>query len=92
METRVLDNTDENRFELWSEQTLVGLLDYKLAGGVITLTHTEIDPAQGGHGHGGSLAKGALDSARNRGLKVDPECSFVAHYLEKNPAYADLVA
>ncbi len=87
-----MDNTDENRFELWSEQTRVGLIDYTIGDGVMTLPHTEVDPAQGGHGHGGTLAKAALDAARERGLTVDPVCPFVADYIAKNPAYADLVA
>ena len=91
MNTRVADNTQASRFELWSDQLRIGLIDYTIADGVMTLPHTEVDPAHGGHGHGATLAKAALDSAREQGLKVDPECPFIAAYIEKNPAYADLV-
>jgi len=39
-----------------------------------------------------TLARGALDSARERGLAVVPSCPFVASYITKHPEYADLVA
>ena len=91
-DTRFVDNDDEGRFELWQEDERVGFADYQVADGVMTLPHTVVDPAHGGQGLGGRLAKSALDTARERGLKVKPVCSFIGGYIEKNPEYADLVA
>jgi predicted GNAT family acetyltransferase len=45
----------------------------------------------GGHGHGSTLVRAALDDVRARGLSVIPLCPFVKAYIEKHPEYADLL-
>ncbi len=92
MDIVFVDSPDHHRYELRSGDELIGLVAYHLADGVITLVHTEVDPAHGGQGHAATLARGALDDARSRGLKVVPSCPYVASYIEKHPDYADLVA
>jgi predicted GNAT family acetyltransferase len=87
-----VDATDLHRFELRSGDELLGFIRYHLRDGVITMIHTEVDPAHGGHGYAARLAQGALDDARERGLAVMPSCPYVASYIEKHPEYADLVA
>ena len=67
------------------------LAAYRLKPGVITFTHTEVPKELGGRGIGSQLAKGALDQARERGLKVVPLCPFIKAYIEKHPEYADLL-
>ncbi|GAA3480437.1 hypothetical protein GCM10018966_049670 [Streptomyces yanii] len=42
-------------------------------------------------GLGGLLARGALDDARTRGLRVLPYCPFIRGWIGKHPEYADLV-
>jgi predicted GNAT family acetyltransferase len=56
------------------------------------MPHTGVEPRFEGRGIGGKLAKYALDTARERDLKVAPWCPFIAAYIRKNPEYADLVA
>ena len=92
MDIEFVDNTDAHRFELRSGDDLLGSLVYRLGSDHITLVHTEVDPAHGGHGYAAMLAKGALDDARERGLGVVPSCPYVASYIRKHPEYADLVA
>ena len=60
-------------------------------GGRLVFTHTEIGQAFGGRGLGGVLAAGALDAVRAEGARAVPLCPFVAAYIDKHPAYADLV-
>ncbi len=55
-------------------------------------THTVIDPAFEGQGMGSRLVKAALDDVRQRGERVVPQCAFVADYIRRHPAYADLVS
>ena len=92
MDTAFVDSPDHHRYELRSGDEVVGFIAYRLGDGVITLVHTEVDPAHGGQGHAATLARGALDDARSRGLAVVPSCPYVASYIEKHPEYADLVA
>jgi uncharacterized protein len=55
------------------------------------MVHTEIEPEWEGRGFGSTLAAGALDDVRVRGLKVRPLCPFVVAYIRRHPEYADLV-
>ncbi len=92
MDTDFVDAPERHRFELRSGEELLGFLVYRLAEGRITMVHTEVDPAHSGQGHAATLARGALDAARDRGLAVVPSCPYVASYIRKHPEYADLVA
>jgi predicted GNAT family acetyltransferase len=89
---RVVDNASELRYELWVGDTLAGLIRYTWEGDVVTMVHTEIEPAFEGEGFGSALVSGALDSVRAQGKRVRPLCPFVAAYLKRHPEYADLVA
>jgi len=92
VDTEFVDNPDHHRYELRSGDQLVGFIDYRLHGDVIRLIHTEVPPEFGGQGHASTLARSALDDARARGLQVQPDCPYVRSYIQKHPAYADLVA
>jgi predicted GNAT family acetyltransferase len=89
--TEVQDNPEKSRFELIVDG-YTALAAYRLKPGVITFTHTEVPKELGGRGIGSLLAKGALDQVRARGLKVVPLCPFIKAYIEKHPAYRDLLA
>lgn len=92
MNTEFVDHTEAHRYELRSGDEVLGFIDYRLTDGVIALVHTEVDPAHSGQGHAAALAGGALDDDRSRGLMVVPSCDYVASYIDKHPAYADLLA
>ncbi len=87
----VRDNPDERRYELPIDGKHAAFVEYRLADGVIIFTHAETPPQFEGRGFGSMLAKGALDAARDRGLKVIPHCSFIAAYIHRHPEYADLL-
>jgi len=60
--------------------------------GLLVLTHTEIDDAYEGRGLGSTLVRAVLDTARDRGLSVRPDCPFVRAYVARHPDdYLDLV-
>jgi predicted GNAT family acetyltransferase len=80
----------KHRFEL-EEEGGTAFVTYLLEGETITFTHTIVPKELEGRGLGSRLVKGALDEAREQGLKVVPACSFVRHYIERHPDYEDLV-
>lgn len=58
----------------------------------IVFTHTIVPEALSGRGIAGALVKHALDEARSRKLKVVPQCSYVAAYIQRHSEYQDLLA
>jgi predicted GNAT family acetyltransferase len=91
MPSPIRDNTERSRFELKADGVIV-FMNYRLAGNVISLDHTETPAAARGRGLASQLIKGVLDEAPARGLKIVPRCPFVRAYVERHPDYRDLVA
>jgi len=58
-------------------------LDYTVADGVMTITHTRVPPAIGGRGIAAELMAAALSAARAAGWSVNPACSYAKAYMEK---------
>lgn len=85
------DNQAARRYELRSGGAVAAHADYQLRDGVVALIHTGVLPAHEGKGLGSKLAKFALDDVRQRGLKVEARCSFMATWIERHPDYASLV-
>jgi len=79
------------RFQIHTDAG-TALLTYLRHGDEIEMMHTEVPEALEGRGYGAALAEAALDYARQQGSKVRPSCPFVAAYIQRHPAYQDLVA
>jgi predicted GNAT family acetyltransferase len=90
-DAEVVDAAGRSRFEVRLDGEVVGFAAYRLVPGGIRFTHTEISDAVAGRGLGGVLVRAALDSARERGLAVHPDCPFVRGWIAKHAEYADLV-
>ena len=86
--TAVYDNKALSRFELEAEGGLA-FANYRLAPGMVIITHTETPRELRGRGIASMLVKGALALIRAEGLKVVAGCGFVASYLDKHPEEAD---
>ncbi|MBN8848909.1 MAG: N-acetyltransferase [Sphingomonas sp. 67-36] len=87
----VRDNRAEQEFELDVDGHRA-LAAYQIEGDRIVFTHTLVPKALEGRGIGSKLIRAALDSARDQGLKVVPQCSFVRAYIERHDEYRDLLA
>jgi predicted GNAT family acetyltransferase len=94
-EISVHDNARERRYEARLGGKVVGVISYAAdpgLPGLLTLTHTEVDPAVEGKGVGSRLVAGALEDIRRRGLSFVPVCPFVRAYLRRHPEQADRVS
>lgn len=91
MDAKVHDNTDRHRFEIIVDGEVGGFAAYRSHDGVVTITHSQIDPRYQGQGVGGQLAKQTLDMLRERGDRVIPVCPFFAEYVSRHPEYDDIV-
>ena len=86
----IRDNAGRHRFEVVVDGHLARA-DYVIDGDVITFTHTIVPPALEGRGIASRLIRHGLSEARARGLRVVPQCPFVAAYIRKHPEWADLL-
>jgi hypothetical protein len=89
----VTDNPAASRYELHVGTELAGIVTYQLRnhGTVISLLHTEVEPAFQGAHLATHLAQFILDDARKRGLAVLPFCPYINSWIKKHPEYTDLV-
>jgi len=91
MPATIRDNTALSRFEFEADGA-TAFLNYRLAGNVITLNHTETPVEARGRGLASRLVDRVLREAQARGLKIVPRCPFVTAFLGKHPEYRDLLA
>jgi uncharacterized protein len=91
MDSRVVDNPAEDRFEIIADGEVAGFVTYKRTGATLSLLHTEVDPRFEGRGLGSVLVRGALDAARAEGAAVLPFCPFVRRYIQRHHEYLNLV-
>jgi predicted GNAT family acetyltransferase len=90
-QTRITDNPDEDRYELFLDEELVAIIEYHSEPGVMALTHTEVLEAYEGQGLASRIVASALQDIRNRGLKLLPLCPYVQAYLGRHPEERDVV-
>jgi predicted GNAT family acetyltransferase len=92
MSNEVRDNPARSRYELYVDDELAGIADYRVQGEVVVIPHTQIDRDRRGKGLGAELVKGALDDIRASGRMVVPQCWYVAEFIEEHPEYQALLA
>lgn len=88
--TRVTNNTTDSQFEILDDGRLATLA-YSERDGKIYLIHTEVPKALQGRGYASTLARTALEYAKEHRLTVVPYCPFVRAYLKRHPEYESLV-
>jgi hypothetical protein len=87
----VRDNPEQERYELFVDDRLAGMAQYRRRKDLIAFVHTEIAEDLEGQGLASVLIGHALDDARAQGLAVLPFCPFVRGYIERHEDYLDLV-
>jgi predicted GNAT family acetyltransferase len=88
----VSNNEAQSRYELRMDGRVAGMAQYTLEGRKVRFTHTEVEAEHEGQGLGSKLAAYALDDVRRRGLKVVPQCKFIAAYIARHEQeYGELV-
>ena len=88
---QIKHQVDENRFTVETDGHEAEV-NYTIQNGVMHITHTGVPSEIGGRGIAGDLVKAAFDSAREQGLKVAPDCSYAASWVNKHADYQDLVS
>ena len=82
---------EQGRFKVVVDGHL-GVAEYRVANGVLAITHTEVAPELGGRGIAGALMQAVLAHAGAQGLKVHPLCSYAVSYMQRHPETRSLLA
>ncbi len=79
---------DRSRFEVREDghtAVLTYELDDEAAEPTVVFLHTVVPDELEGRGIGSRLAEAGVRWARESGYRVDPVCTFVSGWLDKNP-------
>jgi predicted GNAT family acetyltransferase len=87
----VMDNPRASQFELRVNGVLAGYVTYRDARSGRAFEHTVIATEYQGMGLASQLIRSALNEARATGRTVLPLCPFVRSFIQRHPAYVDLV-
>ncbi|GAA4929979.1 NAD(+)/NADH kinase [Actinoplanes utahensis] len=81
----VVDNFEQQRYEVLLGGEAVGSLTYARDNAKIDLLDTYVDQAFSGRGLAGRLAAAALADARSRGIAVVATCPYIKRHLVRHP-------
>jgi predicted GNAT family acetyltransferase len=90
-EARIEHQPDQHRFVAITPAG-GGEIVYEQGDGVMTIVHTQVDPALEGEGVAGRLVQAALDHARAENMKVEPVCPYASKYMDRHPESKSLRA
>ena len=83
MDVDVVHRPEQSRFEADVEGD-TAFLSYERSGDTAVITHTIVPRHLEGRGIGARLAETAVGWARDEGLAVEPQCSYVRAWLQKH--------
>jgi uncharacterized protein len=88
----VAHDRERSRYELTVDGTVNAFAEYIERGDITVFHHTVTNAAMRGRGLAAIVVRAALDDTRARGRMVDPQCWYVAQFIDAHPEYADLLA
>lgn len=90
MSPNIQHEPDRQRF-VTTVDGIEAVLDYRLDGGFLEITHTGVPDPIGGRGIASRLTLAAFEYARAEGLNVRPTCPYAAAWAERHPEFSELL-
>lgn len=87
----LIDNTTQNRFELYFGDALV-FCNYRVESGIYYLLHVEAPVSLRGSGAAGQFMHALMQHAALHNLRVKPVCSYAVSWLARHTEYDDTIA
>ena len=90
--TTIQHNENDSRgiFYLKEDDKTIGELTYSLQDNVMTIDHTEVEPAHEGKGLGTKLITESYEFAKEKGRKINPLCPFAEVLFDQNETWSDV--
>ena len=89
-EAALINNESIQKFELIIDGYR-SFIEYKVKGDRIYLMHTEVPKELAGKGIAGILVRKAFEQLEKDGAEVVPQCSYILHFLKRNPEWNRIV-
>ena len=89
---QLIHNPSRSRYEFDLGGGAHAFIDYEPTSRGFRLTHTEVPPAFEGQGIARELVEATLEEFRRRGERIIPECSYIVHFIRRNPEWQPLLA
>lgn len=86
----LIHNQKENRYEFHIE-AYTAYIEYGKYQDVLHLTRTIVPKELGGRGIAKALCIAVMKEIETQGLKMQPKCSYIVSFVEKNPEYQQLL-
>lgn len=86
----ITHNAHSHRFELQAGLHETPFIEYIPTDDGMIISRTWVPRILEGQGIASMMTRHVLDYAREKGLRIVPECSFTRVYLKRHPEYADL--
>lgn len=83
---------DSSQFRVHLEGDYYAVVKFEVVNGVYVITSTKVPEELRGKGYGKVMMEAVLPELEKMEVKVKPVCSYVVHYLERNPQWAHLKA
>ncbi|MFM2587389.1 GNAT family N-acetyltransferase [Vibrio sp. TBV020] len=89
--TLIIDEVN-SQFRVHLEDEQYAVVKFELKGDVYAITSTKVPEELQGKGYGKVMMETVLPEIERRGAKVEPICSYVVHYLNRQQQWAHLKA
>ncbi len=91
-ERSIVDNPTAHRYELLHDGSVVGVVQYRIDGDIMTIPHVEVAGHLRGQGISGPFLDEVLARIDARDLKVLPTCGYAASHIAARPELGHMVA
>lgn len=84
------DNDTRGVFFIKENDKTIASLTYSFDDRVMTVDHTEVNPAHEGKGLGSSLVAASYEYARDKSYKINPLCPFTEVVFDNHPEWSNV--
>ena len=81
----------ENKSVALLENNEIGICEFKVTDEGWVIFHTEVDQNYKGQGIAKRLLDAIVNEARNKKIKIIPECSYAKKVMIENNSYNDVI-
>lgn len=89
---KIVFEEDRSRVAAYDGSKHIGEADFRETNGIWSIVHTGVREGYGGQGIAKKLIEEVVKNAREKGVKIEPICSFAVKEFEEKPEYADIKA